>query len=62
MCQVGSQSLEILTNCGFELFECARLNIQLPLKLGAHLLMDLVERAEAHAMQLGRDLGCCRVP
>ena len=43
MCRVGSESLEILTSHRFELLGCARLDIQLPLKVGTHLPFHLVD-------------------
>ena len=52
MCRVGSEFLEILTNHRFELLGCARLDTQLPLKVGTHLpfqLVDLLKRKHSLA-------------
>ena len=43
MCRVESESLEILTSHRFELLGCARLDIQLPLKVGTHIPFHLVD-------------------
>ena len=62
MCRVGSGSLEILTNHRFELLECARLDIQLPLKVGTHLsfhLVDLPERKHTLADDTPGLVGVC---
>jgi hypothetical protein len=46
VCQVGFRFLEILMNHRFEFLECTRLDIQLPLKVGTHLLFHLVDILE----------------
>ena len=42
VCRVGTGTLEVLANHRFKLLEGARLDVELPLKVGTHLSFHLV--------------------
>jgi hypothetical protein len=62
VCRVGPRSLEVLTNHRFKLLEGARLDIELPLKVGTHLpfhLVNLPERKHTLADDTPGLVGIC---